>query len=299
MSMPTLRIVRVERRKTVGAPEELIFEDGVNVLVGRPNTGKTRWLQTLDFLLGDSGANPFEFDIDEHLAIKYGGASAVMRVADDTLHVERKWDELGAKSKVFVNGAPMGSQDFQRLLLQKLNIPLLHFPKGSPYSRNVAGTELSDAIATYIPPAAVLDHIADKQPEGEQHACLLQFLGLAESVFSDEYGELIRLKSEAAKLQARREQYEATLQELAGDVLADADLKGAITIARVVEAQKRLEDSASELRTRRIEILDSIRTNSLPPSGRGRSQELGEKRASRDRNGGIKQAGGGCHRTYR
>jgi hypothetical protein len=58
------------------------------------------------------------------------------------------------------------------------------------------------------------------------------------------------------------------------------DLKGAITIARVVEAQKRLEDSANELRTRRTEILESIRTNSLPPSGRGRSQELGEKRAS-------------------
>jgi hypothetical protein len=281
MSTPTLRIVRVERRKTIGAPEELIFEDGVNVLVGRPNTGKTRWLQTLDFLLGDSGANPFESDIDEHLAIKYGGASAVMRVADDTLHVERKWDELGAKSKVFVNGVPMGSQDFQRLLLEKLNIPLLHFPKGSPYSGQT-WPELSFRMLLrhIFRQQRFWTDIADKQPEGEQLACLLQFLGLAESVFSGEYGELIRLKSEAAKLQARREQYEATLQELAGDVLADADLKGAITIARVVEAQKRLEDSANELRTRRTEILESIRTNSLPPSGRGRSLELGEKRAS-------------------
>jgi hypothetical protein len=194
MSTSTLRIVRVERRKTVGAPEELIFEDGVNVLVGRPNTGKTRWLQTLDFLLGDSGANPFESDIDEHLAIKYGGASAVMRVADDTLHVERKWDELGAKSKVFVNGVPMSSQDFQRMLLEKLNIPLLHFPKGSPYSGQT-WPELSFRMLLrhIFRQQRFWTDIADKQPEGEQHACLLQFLGLAESVFSDEYGELIRL----------------------------------------------------------------------------------------------------------
>src|SRR5262249_910477 len=45
------------------------------------------------------------------------------------------------------------------------------------------------------------------------------------------------------------------------------------------EAQNRLESSANELRTRRTEILESIQGNSLPPSGRGRSQELGEKRA--------------------
>src|SRR6266478_6645700 len=117
MIPPTIRVLRIERRKTVGHPEELLFDQGVVVLVGRPNTGKTRWLQTLDFLLGDNGANPFESDIDEHLAVKYGGASAIMRVSEDTLQVERKWDELGAKSKVFVNGVPMAAQDFQRLLL--------------------------------------------------------------------------------------------------------------------------------------------------------------------------------------
>src|SRR5947207_841807 len=116
MSRPTIRILRVERSRIVGPPEKLVFDSGVNVLVGRPNTGKTRWLQTLDFLLGDNGANPFESDIDEHLAVKYGGASAVLNVNDEVLHVERKWDELGAKSKVFVNGVPMGAQDFQRLL---------------------------------------------------------------------------------------------------------------------------------------------------------------------------------------
>ncbi len=281
MIPPTIRILRIERQKTAGHAEALLFDQGVNVLVGRPNTGKTRWLQTLDYLLGDSGANPFEANEDEHLAILYSSASADLHIADETLHVERKWNETGAKSKVFVNGVPMGAQEFQRLLLEKLGIPLLHFPKGNPYSGQT-WPELSFRM--------LLRHIyrrqrfwadiADLQPEGEQHACLLQFLGLAQNVFSDEYGELIQLRGEANKLKARREQYESTLHQLAGDVLVDPDLKGAVTLPRVQEAEKRLEEQSLRLLEKRTEILEGVRTNKLPPAGRGRSAELGEKRAS-------------------
>ena len=57
MSGPFLSIRSLERRLATGNVEPLTFEPGVNVFVGRPNTGKTKWLQTLDFLLGDTGAN--------------------------------------------------------------------------------------------------------------------------------------------------------------------------------------------------------------------------------------------------
>ena len=60
MSGPYLSVSRLERRLSGGDVESLTFEPGVNLLVGRPNTGKTKWLQTLDFLLGDTGDNPFE-----------------------------------------------------------------------------------------------------------------------------------------------------------------------------------------------------------------------------------------------
>ena len=42
---PYLSIARLERRLSTGNTEELLFCEGVNVLVGRPNTGKTKWLQ--------------------------------------------------------------------------------------------------------------------------------------------------------------------------------------------------------------------------------------------------------------
>lgn len=58
MSAPFLSISSLERHLATGNVETLTFETGVNVFVGRPNTGKTKWLQTLDYLLGDTGQNP-------------------------------------------------------------------------------------------------------------------------------------------------------------------------------------------------------------------------------------------------
>lgn len=58
MSRPFLIVTRLERRLPTEHIEHLDFREGVNLLVGRPNTGKTKWLQTLDFLLDDPGENP-------------------------------------------------------------------------------------------------------------------------------------------------------------------------------------------------------------------------------------------------
>ena len=59
----------------------------------------------------------------------------------------------------------------------------------------------------------------ERQPEGDQHACILQFLGVAESVYSDEYGQLVNLRKERVALEARRENFRATLNEIARDML--------------------------------------------------------------------------------
>src|SRR5207237_1933492 len=46
--------------------------------------------------------------------------------------------------------------------------------------------------------------LADKQPEAEQHACLLQFLGLAERIYTNDYGQLIELRMKVERLRSRR-----------------------------------------------------------------------------------------------
>jgi hypothetical protein len=134
MSRPFLSIGRLERRLSTGNTEHLTFEPGVNLLVGRPNTGKTKWLQTLDYLLGDTGENPFEVAEEEGLAEKYDAAGAELIIGEQRFWVERRWRESGAKTKIFVDGEGIVARDFQHLLMRKLDIPLLNFPKGNPMS---------------------------------------------------------------------------------------------------------------------------------------------------------------------
>jgi hypothetical protein len=122
--------------------------------------------------------------------------------------------------------------------------------------------------------------IADKQPESDQHASVLQFLGLAERIFTDDYGELIRLKMESDRVRARRDQYEGTLKELAGDVLTDPVPQSSVTEASVKQAESQLLGELEELRARRTNILSAGRDQAIQPEMRTHIERLGEKRAA-------------------
>ena len=276
-----LSIGSLQRRYTTGNTESIHFEVGVNVLIGRPNTGKTKWLETLDYLLGDAGGNPFESHSDEPLSDKYDAAGVELFIGEERLFVERRWKDIGAKNKIFVNEEAFTPSDFQRLLLEKLNIPVLHFPKGNPMSGQT-WPELSfrTLLRHMYRRQRFWGDIADQQPEGDQHASILQFLGLAKRIFNEDYGELIRLKMESERLRARRDQYEYTLKELAGDVLTEPTLQLAITEAGVKEAQARLLVQLESLRTERVRVLSRVRDEVVPPEHRSRVEQLGEERAT-------------------
>ncbi|MDU6375587.1 MAG: hypothetical protein E6575_16100, partial [Bradyrhizobium sp.] len=166
MSKPFLCITRLERQLSIGNAETLAFAPGVNLIIGPPNTGKTKWLQTLDFLLGDPGENPFEGAEETGLAEKYEAAAAEFTLGSDVFRLQRKWREPGAKTKIFVGDTPMPPREFQHWLMERLGIPLLNFPKGNPLSGQT-WPELSFRM--------LLRHIyrqqrfwgdlADKQPE--------------------------------------------------------------------------------------------------------------------------------------
>jgi hypothetical protein len=222
MTSVFLSVKTLDRRQVDGAVEVLSFEPGVNVLVGPPNTGKTKWLQTLDYILGDPGENPFEGPDESGLTERYDAAGASLLIGSRTVRIERRWKEPGVRGKVFVDGTAIPAREFQQWLSQELQIPALNFPKGNPMSGQT-WPELSFRM--------LLRHIyrqqrfwgdvADVQPEAEQHACLLQFLGIAERLFTEDYGKLIQLRMDVERLKSRREQYHQTLEEIARDILAD------------------------------------------------------------------------------
>ncbi|MBK8932234.1 MAG: hypothetical protein IPM76_07940 [Chloroflexi bacterium] len=114
-----------------GTVDEMQLSSGVNIVVGKPNTGKTKWLNMLDYLMGDPGKPEDAFGQD--LVEKYDSIAALMSIDGEDFYVERKWKERGSKTKVYVDGNAITTVDFQHLIMDKLQIPLLNYPKGNPY----------------------------------------------------------------------------------------------------------------------------------------------------------------------
>lgn len=281
MSAPFLSIQSLERRLATGNVEMLTFETGVNVFVGRPNTGKTKWLQTLDYLLGDPGSNPYELSDAEGLAEKYDAAAATILIGDESFRIERRWREAGSKGKVFVGDDGMLAREFQHWLMEKLGIPLVNFPKGNPMSGQT-WPELSfrTLLRHMFRQQRFWSGLVDLQTENEQHASLLLFLGLAERIYSEDYGRLVELKLKAMRLRARREQYSETLNDLAVDLLDSEDIALGVNDTTVAAAVKRLGQNVETLQARRVEVLSAASDASLPVGDRSRISELGHRRAA-------------------
>jgi hypothetical protein len=280
MSRPYLSVERLERRLSTGKSEVLSFERGVNLLVGPPNTGKTKWLQTLDYLLGDPNENPFEGAEEAGLADKYDAASAELVIGDERVYIERRWREPGAKTKIDVDGKGFAARDFQEWLMRKLGIPLLNFPKGNPTSGQTWPELSFRMLLRHIyRQQRFWSGIADKQPDGEQHACVLQFLGLAEHIFTADYGDLIKLKMEVERMKARRDQYGQTLEGLARDVVSEPGLTVGLSAATVQAAGSRLVQEIEGLRQSRTQLLSAARDQAVPTNYRRRVSELGQRRA--------------------
>ena len=280
MTVSYMSVLLLERRLSTGNVESLALEPGVKLLVGPPNTGKTKWLQTLDFLLGDLGENPFEDAEEVGLPEKYDAAAATLAIGEERVRIERRWREPGAKTKVFVDGEGMSAHDFQQWIMSRLGIPLLNFPKGNPMSGQT-WPELSFRMLLrhVYRQQRFWSGIADQQPDGEQHACLLQFLGLAERIYTDDYGQLIKLRMEVEKLVARREQYSQTLDELARDVIAEPGLTVSVSLGTIKAAHDRLTQEIAALRRHRNEALIDARNRAILPAHRGHVSQLGERRA--------------------
>ncbi len=280
MSQPLLSIARLERRQVDGRLEVLTFDAGVTLLLGPPNTGKTKWLQTLDFLLGDAGDNPYGEADETSLADKYESAAVDIIVGEERFRVERRWREPGAKTKIFVDDKGLNPKEFQQWLLEKLEIPLLHYPRGNPLSGQT-WPELSfrTLLRHIYRQQRFWGSLVDQQTDAEFHASLLQFLGLAEHVYTDELGELVTLKLDAERLRARRDQYGLTLGELARDLVSSEDLTVDANDATVAAAKASLQVHVDELRAHRIDLLNRAQEQALTSEQQSRVAVLGEERS--------------------
>jgi DNA repair exonuclease SbcCD ATPase subunit len=102
---------------------------------------------------------------------------------------------------------------------------------------------------------------ADKQPEIDQHACIVQFIGVAEKLFSSDYGDLVQENKTIWELQAQRDQFMSVLDEISKELIGAQELGVALTPESLSAAKSRQEDEAKTLIQRRQEFLEGLRSN--------------------------------------
>lgn len=258
MTTKTLIIKQLSRSPKTGSFDELNFEPGVNVLVGRPNTGKTQWLMMLDYLMGDRD-NPGKA-FNQELGEKYDSIRGTFIIDGKEIVLERKWKKKGVKTKVFIDKNSIGVDDFSSYLLNLLNIPVLHFPKGNPYSPN-AWSELSwrMLLRHIYRKQTSWNDIANKQPEGEQLACLQLFLGIAEYLFSEEYANQVEKQKEINKLEAKKDQFVDTLTQISRQLVSEEELGVSVTLESINNAINRLENEIVTYEIKRDKILSYLK----------------------------------------
>lgn len=214
----------------------------------------------LDFLMADEGTPKGTFD--EALVEKYQAISSLMRFGNTVVELERTWTGDGTRSQILLNGERIRAEDAQSVFLETLNIPALRYPQGNIYA--------SDRTWPSLGWRSLLRHIyrrqdfwselVPRQPDSEQHACLLQFLGLAELLFSSDLSLLTDKRKRLSQLEARREHFKELLRKLVPELMddADADLAKDVTPQSIAEASARIEVEINNLVAERGTLVSRI-----------------------------------------
>jgi hypothetical protein len=258
MSAKSIVVTEVVRRGADVKEDLLQFRSGVNVLVGDPNTGKTKWMETIDFLLGD-GVTAEQRETDDIFA-KFDSAQMTVHIGGEKYDVERKWKQKGALTKVFVNGDPLNLEDYHSLLLKQLGLSPFHYPQGNPYApRSWPELGWRSLMRHVYRRQGMWADLADKQPPSEQHASLLQFLGVADKAFSSDFELLVNKQKQLSALVTRRENFVAILQEVSRELVDTKELSVALTPQSILEAEERLGKEEEALRAEREALVFDLK----------------------------------------
>ena len=178
----------------------------------------------IDFILGDDGTA--EEKLGETLFTKYTSATVELLIGDQTFTVQRRWHDAGAKTKIFVGEAALNIPEFRQLMLDQLGIPSLHYPQGNPYGvRTWPELGFRSLFRHMYRRQCFWGDLADQQITSEQHACILQFLGMAEKLYSQEYGDLVKAQKTIAELEATRDSFQCTLNEISREIVSEEEAR--------------------------------------------------------------------------
>ena len=117
--------------------------------------------------------------------------------------------------QVLVDDRPINYEEFSSFLLDQLDIPILHFPQGNPFSpRKWPVLSWRSLLRHIYRQSRYWSDLADQQPPGDQLACLLMFLGAAEMMFPPQYEALVDKNKQIMRLEAARDQFNEVLSSI-------------------------------------------------------------------------------------
>lgn len=246
MSSKRIHIVKATRYPINEPYDNLEFEIGVNVIVGEMNAGKTKWLQMIDFTLGDTGQPEEAFD--KELSEKYDKIVLKIKIDEEEFDIERRWKETGSKSKIIVNNEGITLKQFSDFMLSKLDIPIIHVPSGNPYSDRT-WPELSwrEMFRHMYKQERFWSDFTQKQMDNIRSACILNFLNVANKLYSKEYGDLVAKKKEKDHLLAQKDIFVRVLQDIAVEIVGQPEMTVAVTPESIKETRQRLSIRLDEI----------------------------------------------------
>jgi endogenous inhibitor of DNA gyrase (YacG/DUF329 family)/energy-coupling factor transporter ATP-binding protein EcfA2 len=258
MTTKKMIVKKLQRSPQFDSDDTLELQAGVNVIVGKPNSGKTKWLSMLDYIMGDDSKPEDAFSIT--LKEKYDSVKALVAIGEEDIWIERRWKQQGVQGKVFINDKPILQSEFSSYLLEKLGLPILHFSKGNPYEER-AWPELSwrTLFRHIYRQQRFWGDLADKQPDSDRQAAILQFVGIAEHIYSDASGALVDVRKEIWKLEGAREQYLSMLDEIAREITDEKEFRVALTVDSINASISRIQIEIQGLEQKRETALRTLR----------------------------------------
>lgn len=253
MTAKTLRIISAARFPQEDEQDLLELAPGVNLIVGDLNAGKSKWLQMLDFALGDRGSAEDAFNME--LAKKYDSVTVKINIDGVEHSIERRWKEKNAKTKIFVDGSTITPDEFSVFMLESLNIPRIERPSGDPYDREWIELSWRELFRHMYKWELPWGGFVEKQPPATRSACILHFLQSAQQRFLESFGALVRKRKDLARLKTQRDLFADVLQDVALEISRHREMTVAVTPESIEETRKRLKDQAAQLDIRRNAIL--------------------------------------------
>lgn len=265
MTAKKIIIKQLIRTPQFDSDDALELQPGVNVIVGKPNSGKTKWLSMLDYIMGDDSKPDKAFSLT--LKEKYDSVKALVAIGDEDIWIERRWKQQGVQGKVFVNDKPILQDEFSSFFLEKAGIPILHFSKGNPYEER-AWPELSwrTLFRHIYRQQRFWGDLVDKQPDSERQAVILQFVGIAEHVYSDASGALVDVRKDIWKLQGAREQYISMLDEIAREITDEKEFRVALTTDSIDASIARMHTEIQTIENKRETALQTLKDDATKKS---------------------------------